>query len=141
MKKSFFKYLPRIIAAFILLQTLYFKFGLGGPEALAESQRLFSTLTQEALGNPELESTARIGTGIMELIASILILVPSTALYGAVLGAMTMVGAIASHFLFIGIVVDDDGGQLLTMAFIVLISCLKVVVDEKEKLKSLLGKA
>ena len=64
----------RIIPALILLQTLFFKFS-----GADESVYIFSTLGMEPWG--------RIGSGVLELIASILILYPRTTFIGAALGA------------------------------------------------------
>ncbi|HEY1053498.1 DoxX family protein [Emticicia fontis] len=97
----------RIIAALILLQTLYFKF-----TAHPESVELFTKLGAEPWG--------RIGTGILELITGILLLVPATAFIGGLLGMGLMLGAIASHILVIGIESKGDGGQLFMLAIIVL---------------------
>src|SRR5436190_682316 len=101
----------RIIAALIMLQTLYFKFT--GAE---ESVYIFSQLGMEPWG--------RIGTGILELIASILILYPKTTFLGSVLAIGLMLGAIGAHFVKLGIVVKNDGGQLFIYALIVLVSSI-----------------
>jgi len=101
----------RIIAAVILLQTLYFKF-TGQPESV----ELFSKLGVEPWG--------RIGTGIIELIAAALLLIPATVWIGAMLGIGLMAGAIASHLFVIGIESQGDGGQLFGLAFIVLACCV-----------------
>ncbi len=93
------------IAALIMLQTLYFKFS-GQPESVA----LFRTLGMEPYG--------RIGTGIAELIAGILLLVPKTRSFGGLLGVGLMTGALASHILIIGIESKNDGGLLFIMALI-----------------------
>jgi uncharacterized membrane protein YphA (DoxX/SURF4 family) len=100
----------RIIAAIILLQTLYFKFS--GHE---ESVALFTKLGIEPWG--------RIGTGVMELIASLLLLIPATVFIGAFLGIGLMAGAIFSHLTILGIESNGDGGQLFIMAVVVLVSC------------------
>ena len=101
----------RIVAAVILLQTLYFKF-----TAQPESVELFSKLGVEPWG--------RIGTGVIELITGILLLLPSTVFIGAFLGVGLMSGAILSHLLVLGIVSKGDGGQLFMLAIIVLVLCL-----------------
>ena len=101
----------RIIAALIMLQTLYFKFT--GAE---ESVYIFSQLGMEPWG--------RIGTGILELIASILILYPKTTFLGSVLAIGLMLGAIGAHFVKLGVVVKNDGGQLFIYALIVLVSSI-----------------
>lgn len=99
-------WISRIAIAVILLQTLYFKF-TGHPESVA----LFTKLGVEPWG--------RIGTGVIELVTGILILIPATAFIGAALSLGVMAGAIASHLLVIGIESDNDGGQLFMLAIIV----------------------
>jgi len=80
-----------------------------------ESVELFTKLGAESWG--------RIGTGIIELIASALILIPTTVWLGSLLAAGMMAGAIASHILVIG-VMRDDGGQLFLYAVVVFICAL-----------------
>jgi hypothetical protein len=63
-------WLLRILAAIIMLQTLYFKF-----TAHPQSVKLFTELGMEPWG--------RIGVGTFELIASILLLIPRTTYIGA----------------------------------------------------------
>ena len=104
----------QILAAGILLQTLFFKFS--GAE---ESVYIFSTLGAEPAG--------RIGSGIVELIASVLLLVPSTVAFGAALAIGLMSGAIASHLMVLGIVVKDDGGLLFGLAVTVFVSSAVVL--------------
>ena len=101
----------RILAALIMLQTLFYKFS--GAE---ESIYIFSKLGIEPWG--------RIGTGIGELIASVLLLIPATTVFGAVLGIGLMSGAIFFHLTKLGIVVKDDSGQLFIYALLVFVSCL-----------------
>ncbi|MFM8743874.1 MAG: DoxX family protein [Cytophagales bacterium] len=98
----------RLIAAAIMLQTLYFKFS--GAE---ESVYIFTQMGIEPWG--------RIGTGVMELVASLLIIVPATVWLGAILGIGLMGGAIMSHLTVLGIEVKGDGGQLFFYALAVLI--------------------
>ena len=90
MIRTIFTWLLRIIAAVILLQTLYFKF-----TAQPESVELFTKLGMEPWG--------RIGTGIGELITAILLLIPRTTLLGAVMGVGLMSGAIFFHLTKLGI--------------------------------------
>lgn len=125
MKNPIFIWIVKIVAVAILLQTLFFKFT--GAE---ESIYIFQTLGVEPLG--------RIGSGIVELIASILILIPRTTLLGAILALGTMAGAIFSHIFVLGIVVKDDGGTLFTLAIITLICCLILVYNQKNKIPDLL---
>jgi uncharacterized membrane protein YphA (DoxX/SURF4 family) len=110
----------RIVAALILLQTLYFKF-TGHPESV----ELFTKLGAEPWG--------RIGTGVIELIASILLLIPSTVFVGAFLGVGLMAGAIVSHLTVIGIESKGDGGQLFMLAITVLLCCLVILVLHKNQ--------
>lgn len=138
--KNIIKYLPRVIAALILLETLLFKFGIGGEAFLNESKSLFTNLTTAMFGHGEYESFFRIGVGVLELIASILILWPKYAGLGALMGVGLMIGAIISHVFFLGIIVGNDGGQLMVMALIVLMCCTKVLFDEKQQVLSYFGK-
>lgn len=101
----------RIAVAVILFQTLFFKFT--GAE---ESKYIFSTLM-----GPELEAYGRIGSGIVELFAVILLLVPRTAWLGAVLALGTISGAIMSHLTQLGIEVKGDGGLLFALAITVFV--------------------
>lgn len=129
--KSILSWTLRLLAAIILLQTLYFKF-TGQPESV----ELFTKLGVEPWG--------RIGTGIIELIASVLLLLPATVILGAILGIGLMAGAILSHLLVIGIVSNGDGGVLFMLAFIVLFSCAAVLFLHKTEVmnlkKQILGK-
>lgn len=99
----------QILAAVILLQTLFFKF-TGAPEA----RHIFTTLGVEPWG--------RIGAGITELIVGVLLLIPRTAAIGAIGALGLMVGAIASHLTILGIEVQDDGGLLFGLAIAVTIA-------------------
>jgi uncharacterized membrane protein YphA (DoxX/SURF4 family) len=110
----------RIVAALILLQTLYFKF-TGHPESV----ELFTKLGVEPWG--------RIGTGVIELIASILLLIPSTVFVGAFLGVGLMAGAIVSHLTVIGIESKRDGGQLFMLAITVMVCCLAILLLHKNQ--------
>jgi|ERR1043165_8556857 uncharacterized membrane protein YphA (DoxX/SURF4 family) len=96
----------QILVAAILFQTLFFKFT--GAE---ESKYIFRTLGLEPVG--------RIGSGIAELIAVILLLTPGTVTLGALLGLGVISGAIMSHLTRLGIVVQSDGGLLFGLAVIV----------------------
>ena len=54
------------------------------------------------------EPWGRILTGILELIAGISLLLPWTALWGAILAALIMIGAISSHLFVIGFSGDNE---------------------------------
>jgi len=101
----------RLAAAVILLQTLWFKFT--GAE---ESVYIFTQVGLEPWG--------RYASGMMELLAAVLLLVPRTAPLGAWLAAGVMVGALAAHLTRLGIVVQGDGGLLFALALIVLTCAL-----------------
>lgn len=115
----------RIIAAVIMIQTLYFKFS-----AAEESVYIFSTVGIEPWG--------RIGTGILELIASVLILINATAWIGALLGLGLMGGAILTHLTILGIEVNDDGGYLFFLAIIVAVCCVVVLADNQSRITAML---
>ncbi len=104
----------QIIAAAILLQTLFFKFT--GAE---ESVYIFTKLGAEPWG--------RIGSGIAELIAAGLLLSGRFSIYGAGMAMGVMAGAIGSHLTKLGIVVKDDGGLLFVLACVVFLSGALVV--------------
>src|SRR5688572_21403618 len=115
----------RIIAALILLQTLFFKFS--GAE---ESIYIFSTLGMEPWG--------RIGSGVLELIASLLILYPRTTFIGAALGAGLMSGAIFFHLTKLGPVVKNDGGLLFIYALLVFISCVLLLIIYRKQVADII---
>ena len=121
MKTGVISWVLRIIAAGIFLQTLFFKF-----TASDESVYIFSTLGMEPYG--------RIGSGILELIASVLILVPRTTIYGALLGAGMMAGAILSHVAVLGIAVKDDGGLLFGLAVVAFTCCATLAYQNKREI-------
>ncbi len=110
-------WIARIAIAIILFQTLFFKFT--GAE---ESKYIFSTLM-----GLEYEAVGRIGSGIVELAAVILLLVPSTAWIGAAIALATITGAIFSHLTQLGIVVKDDGGLLFLLAATVFVLSVAVL--------------
>lgn len=125
MKKPIFVWIIKLIAVIILVQTLYFKF-----TGADESIYIFSSLGIEPYG--------RIGSGIIELIAAILILIPKTTLIGALLGICTMIGALFSHLFILGIEVQNDHGELFLLAIITFFCCLILVFLNKNKIPNLL---
>jgi len=122
--RNIFLWVLRLVAAFIMLQTLYFKF-----TAHPQSVKLFTELGMEPWG--------RIGTGIGELIASLLILYPRTTGYGALLGTGLMSGAIFFHLTKLGIRFDGDYG-LFTLALVAFVCCLVLLIVYRKQLLSLL---
>jgi len=101
-----FFWIARILAAVIMAQTLFYKFS-----ASEESVYILTTVGMEPWG--------RLGVGVLELIASVLLLIPSTVWLGSILAFGLMAGAISMHFLFLGIEVKGDSGQLFLYALIV----------------------
>ncbi len=118
----------RIVVAIILLQTLFFKFT--GAE---ESKYIFSTLM-----GAENEWIGRIGSGVVEFIAAILILYPATTWLGALIALGTISGAIFSHLTKLGIVIKDDGGLLFTLAIVVFV-CSAILLFIHRKAVPLVG--
>lgn len=95
----------RIIVAIILIQTLRFKF-----TAHPDSVYIFTKVGLEPVG--------RIGIGIIELIAGILLFIPKTIWLGAALTIGVIGGAIFMHLTQLGIEVNNDGGVLFITAVI-----------------------
>lgn len=129
-KQLIIRQIPRVLAAYILIQTLWFKFGIGGTEALEESKMIFLQMSQMIFGNAEMEAFFRIGTGVCEFLVAIFIF-SKKALYAAIFGALLMFGALFSHIFILGIEVNQDSGQLMIMAIITLLCFLKIIYDEK----------
>lgn len=107
MKKNIFLAL-RIIVALILIQTLRFKF-----TAHPDSVYIFEQVGLEPFG--------RIGIGLLELIAGILLLIPKTVWAGALLTLGVLGGAIMMHLTMLGIEINGDGGLLFLTAVVTFI--------------------
>lgn len=114
----------KIVVAVILLQTLFFKF-TGNPESVY----IFSKLGAEPYG--------RIGSGIIELIASVLLFVDKTKFYAALTTMGIMFGAIVSHLFVLGIEVHHDGGTLFFLALITFLSSLILMYNYRKDIKFL----
>jgi NADH dehydrogenase len=111
----------QIVTAAILFQTLFFKF-----TSAPESVWIFTTLGMEPWG--------RIGSGVAELIACVLLLVPRTIVPGAILSLGVISGAIVSHLTRLGIVVQDDGGLLFALALAVFAASAAVVAIRRAEI-------
>jgi hypothetical protein len=113
----------RLIAAVILLQTLFFKFS-----GAKESVYIFSTLGMEPWG--------RIGSGVVELVASVLLLVPGTVSWGALIALGVISGAIVSHLTRLGIALPaiGDHGELFAPAVVVFVCSLGVLALHRQEL-------
>ncbi|SHF62278.1 DoxX-like family protein [Flavobacterium fontis] len=125
MKNQVVYWIIKLTAVVILLQTLFFKF-----TGASESVYIFETLGVEPYG--------RIGSGVVELLASVFILFRRTTLLGAIMAAGTMFGALVSHLFILGIVIQNDGGTLFTLAIITLVCSLLIIYTERHKIPDLL---
>jgi len=118
-----FSWVCRIVAAIILLQTLFFKF-TAAPESVYIFTKLgafiHTYLPIASIGTVEV--SARSGSGIMELIAAVLLLTPRFVWAGAILAMAATGGAIVSHLTFLGIEVQGDKGLLFFLAMAVLVT-------------------
>lgn len=118
--KKYWPLIIRLVIAVILIQTLRYKF-----TAHPDSVYIFE---KSGLGD-----IGRIGSGIAELIAAILLLIPRTIWLGALLSLGIISGAIITHLTKIGIEVNGDGGKLFFMAFLVFIlSAVTLWLHKKE---------
>jgi len=113
----------RIVAAVVLLQTLFFKF-TAAPESVYIFTKLgvfiHNYLPFASINT--LEVSVRIGSGIIELIAACLLLTPRFVWAGALLAMAATGGAIASHLTFLGIEVQGDKGLLFFLAIAVFVT-------------------
>ena len=112
------------IAAMIMAQTLWFKF-----TAAEESVYIFSSLGMEPWG--------RIGAGITELIAALLLVVPMSRHLGALIAMGLMLGAILFHLTVVDIVIMGDGGLLFYLAILTFICSMVVFILEYKSFISL----
>lgn len=108
-------WLLQLVAATILAQTLFFKFS--GAE---ESVYIFTTLGMEPWG--------RILSGVAELIAVVLLLVPQTVPLGALLSLGVISGALMAHVTRLGIEVKGDGGELFFLAVVVFVASAGILI-------------
>jgi len=115
--KKLFPTLLKIVAAFIMLQTLFFKFS-----GAQQSIELFTIIAGDN------EAYMRIGTGILELIASIFLFIPKRVWLGSFLTVGLMGGAIMSHITILGIVHNNDDGVLFLGAAITFLSGVFLLV-------------
>lgn len=111
---NYLKRALRIIPAIILLQTLFFKF-----TAHPESVALFTKIGMEPYG--------RVGVGVLEFIAGILVLIPSLSMYGAILIIWLMLGAVYFHITILWY------NELFVLAVIAL-SCATVIIYQEKQL-------
>jgi uncharacterized membrane protein YphA (DoxX/SURF4 family) len=118
MKKYSYIFLRLLIAA-ILIQTLRFKF-----TAHPDSVYIFTEVGLEPYG--------RIGIGIAELFAAILILFQKTIWLGAASTLGIISGAILMHLTQLGIEINNDGGVLFyTAVFLCILSSITLWIERK----------
>jgi hypothetical protein len=120
-KQNTLSWIAQITAAIIMVQTLFFKFT--GAE---ESVYIFTKVGMEPWG--------RYGSGVAELIASILLLTRTLSWAGAFIAAGVMSGAIFFHLTILGISVKDDGGYLFVLALITFIASLTILYLRKHQI-------
>ena len=122
-RQNIFSWVLQIIVAVILLQTLFFKF-----TGAAESVYIFTKLGAEPWG--------RIGSGVVEMIASILLLVPRTIWLGALLSLGVISGAIMSHLTMLGIKLAavGDNGELFALAVVVFVCSAAVLLIHRRQI-------
>ncbi len=122
---SIISWIAQIVAVVIMGQTLYYKFS-----GASESVQLFTELGMEPEG--------RILIGILELVACILLLIPSSITFGAILGSALMSGAIIGHFTQLGW--EGERFVLGMLAIAVLAACSVVLFIRRQSIP-LLGSA
>ena len=135
-----------IYVAFVFLQSLVFKFS--GSE---QTVIIFNTISDWMAGINVLAPVSDVfriyggdTVGITELIASILILIPRTRVWGALIGLIVISGAIFFHLgtpLGVDRKIDEfgntDGGALFFMACGVWVSCAMLIYMGRDKLSAL----
>jgi len=113
--ETILSWLLQLVVAGVLFQTLFFKF-TGAPESVY----IFTTLGMEPWG--------RIGSGVAELVACLLLLMPRTVVLGALLAIGVISGALVSHLTRLGIEVQGDGGLLFALALVVFAGSAAILV-------------
>lgn len=141
--KKHIHFILSIICTIIFIQTLWFKFN-GADESLY----IFGKVSEFVFGNTDNESLIRYFTGIMELIAAVLLISKATSWIGAILGVGLMGGALLTHLFIIGIIPqgsisiagkdidikEGDGGYLFILSIICFISCISIIFIERRKI-------
>ncbi len=117
-------WIAQIIAAVIMGQTLFYKF-TGHPQTLE--------IFQEELNMPN----GHYIIGALELLACILLILPQSVVYGAILGAGLMTGAIIAHITKLGW--EGERGALGLYAVLTLTSCLVVLIVRRRQIPIVKG--
>jgi uncharacterized membrane protein YphA (DoxX/SURF4 family) len=125
-------WLPALYIAWVLLW--YEQYKLTGNEG---SVFLFTTLTDWLFLHGH-EKAMRLAVASAEIAASLLVLVPATRLYGALLALGIMTGAIFFHLVSpLGIDPYDDGAALFIRACCSWVSAAFIVVVYRHELAAL----
>ncbi|MDZ4868660.1 MAG: hypothetical protein SGI91_15170 [Alphaproteobacteria bacterium] len=120
--------------AFVFVQSLFFKF-----TGSVESIFIFSTL-RDWSGIGLFEPFGRFFIGASELVASILLFIPRTRIFGAGMALGIISGAIVFHlFTPLGVEIMGDGGLLFTLACGVWIASAGILWLERAKVAALLA--
>jgi hypothetical protein len=110
-RKTAIVFVLSLYIAFVFVQSLFYKFT--GSE---ESIFIFSTL-RDWSGIGLFEPTGRWVIGFAELVASVLLFIPRTRIFGAGIALGVISGAIVFHlFTPLGVEIMNDGGLLFAMA-------------------------
>ena len=118
-----FDWACRAVAAVILLQTLFFKF-TAAPESVYIFTKVGSLVhaVMPFVSISMAEKFGRLGSGVMELIAGILLITPKYVWAGTLLAMAATFGAIATHLTVLGIDVLGDKGLLFGLAITVFVT-------------------
>lgn len=101
---------------------------------------LFTVLT-DWLGVPGYEKAMRLGVGIAEIVAAILVVVPATRMIGAALSLGIMLGAIFFHTVSpLGIDPYGDGGVLFKEAVFTATMAAFILWVKRGEARALLGR-
>jgi hypothetical protein len=119
-------WIAQVTAAVILGQTLFFKLA-GTPESIYIFERL------------GVEPWGRYATGMFEVVAVVLLLIPRTAGLGALMAIGLMFGALGSHVTTLGIEIQGDGGLLFALAVTTLIAASTVAYIRRRQIPILRG--
>lgn len=122
--------------AIVFVQSLFFKF-----TGSVESIFIFSTLRAWS-GIDLFEPAGRWIIGICELIASVLLFLPRTRIFGAAMAIGIMTGAISFHlFTPLGVEILGDGGELFILACGVWISGWIILALSADEIRMWTGTA
>ena len=143
------KHIPLVLAVFVVLvfiQSLFFKF-TGSQESVIFFEtvgRWMSEIPLFVLIADGFKNYGSVLIGIVELVASVLILIPATRAWGALAGLGVMSGYIFCHLatpLGVNRVIDaagnTDGGVLFFVACGVWLSCAALIYVNRHQLSSL----